>query len=60
LCYTLKDIEVDIIPEYVGDVLLGVHGFLDKFRLTIDYPKKHFTICRSRVPKRKTKPTDPE
>ncbi len=44
---------------YVGDVLLGVHGFLDKFRLTIDYLKKHFTICRSRVPKRKIKPTDP-
>ncbi len=59
LCYIIEDTVVDIIPEYDGDLILGVHDFLDKFRLTIDYPKKHFTICRSRSLKRKIKPTDP-
>ncbi len=59
LCYTIEDSVVDIIPEYDGDLILGVHNFLDKFRLTIDYPKELFTICRSRAPKRKIKPTDP-
>lgn len=58
LCYTIEDTEIDVIPEYTGDLILGVHNFLDKFRLTIDYPKKHFSICRSRTPKRKIKPTD--
>jgi hypothetical protein len=43
LLYTIMDTPIDFLPN-LHVVLLGVNSFLSKFILSIDYPKKVFSI----------------
>lgn len=43
LLYTVEDTSIDFLPN-LHVVLLGVNSFLNKFILTIDYPRKVFSI----------------
>lgn len=40
---TLENIEVHLLDD-LPEVLLGVNGFLSKFTLIVDYPKKQFSL----------------
>jgi predicted aspartyl protease len=44
--YTVKQTPVDFMPN-LQVVLLGVNNFLSRFVLTIDYPKKIFSITKA-------------
>ena len=41
--YSLEKIQVDYMPD-LDVVLLGVRNFLDRFVLTVDYPRHRFSI----------------
>jgi hypothetical protein len=43
IAYTLEDTPIDFLPN-LSLSLLGVQNFLSRFVLTIDYPKKTFSI----------------
>jgi hypothetical protein len=46
LLYTTHDTPIDFLPN-LHVILLGVNSFLSQFILTIDYPKKVFSIRKS-------------
>ncbi len=43
VAYVIPDAPVDFLPN-LGVILLGTNKFLSKFILTIDYPRKVFSI----------------
>lgn len=45
LLYTIDNTPIDFMPN-LNVVLLGVNSFLSGFVLTINYPKKNFSISR--------------
>jgi len=43
--YVTEDVEIDFLPN-LRTVLLGVRGFLNRFVLSVDYPKRTFSLRR--------------
>jgi hypothetical protein len=46
LLYTLPNTPIDFLPN-LHIVLLGVNNFMSRFKLTVDYPNKTFSIQNS-------------
>lgn len=46
LLYTLPDTPIDFLPN-LHVVLLGVNNFMSNFKLTIDYPRRTFSLQNS-------------
>ena len=44
LLYTIKETQIGFSDTLKGVVLLGVMGFLENFKLNIDYPNQVFSI----------------
>lgn len=51
--HTIKNAKIEYVDNF-DYVVLGVEDFLEKYRLEIDYPKRRFSIRRSRTNKLKT------